>query len=404
MYFSPKLRKIGKKKYPIFCLVLEMYSRPAFNAYCYLTLHWQINHKLITAHYSLLSGLLLPFSWIYGAIAVFRNFLYDSRILRSYSFPLPVIGIGNLSTGGTGKTPMAEYTIQLLLEKGYSPALLSRGYGRKTTGYLLADDNSDATLIGDEPYQVYRKFEGITVAVCEDRVKGIQRILKDKPGTNVIVLDDCYQHRRLKAGFYILLTDFAKPYFKDFMLPSGRLREPMSGKKRADVIIMTKCPSILVEQEKIKLNLQQSAPQSVFFTGLKYFTLQKTNSILPAVESLNGYTILAFSGIATPEPFISYLKEQAGAVEHLTFPDHHIFSKQDIEKIISGYARIKSARKIILTTEKDWRRLEKDWPVTQVLPIYYLPVGMDWDELEKRIFDARIIDYVSQATTNSRLH
>ena len=186
--------------------------------------------------------LLLPFAWLYGTGVVIRNYLFDWQILKPTSFDLPVLGIGNLSAGGTGKTPTAEYILKLLLENGYKPALLSRGYGRKSSGFVEVMTDSVATNVGDEPYQIKRKFPEVYVTVCEDRVIGIETILSLKPETEVIVLDDSFQHRKIKPGFNILLTDYSRPYYNDFLLPVGMLREPISGRKRADVIIVTEKP------------------------------------------------------------------------------------------------------------------------------------------------------------------
>ena len=351
--------------------------------------------------------LLLPFAILYGGITALRNFLYDTGILKSHSFDIPVIGIGNLSTGGTGKTPMAEYVIQLLLDAGYKPALLSRGYGRKTKGYILANNSTDAGQIGDEPYQVFRKFSTITVAVCEDRLEGIKNIQRDRNNVNVIVLDDCFQHRRLHAGFYILLTDYNNPYYRDFLLPAGNLREGIAGRKRANIVLMTKCPYVDTDLPRANLiaRLKPLHQQQVFFTGMKYFAaISASNN--ENLSELRAYSILAFSGIAHPETFISFIKNNSFTYKNISFGDHHDYTEKDIENIALEFDKLQGP-KIILTTEKDWRRLENKLPASydknlkslDRRTIYYLPVGMRWDAMEKRNFDLKILDNVRKNTT-----
>ena len=317
---------------------------------------------------------------------------------------MPILGIGNLSTGGTGKTPMAEYVLQLLLEAGYKPALLSRGYGRKTKGFILASAISNAEQIGDEPYQVFRKFPDATIAVCEDRVEGINRIQKERKDVNVIVLDDCFQHRRLKAGFYILLTEYSKPYYIDYLLPAGRLREMISGRSRANIILMTKCPDVsqIFPRKHLISKLKPYGGQQVYFTGLKYYTPQAANGALHLKADINASSVMSFSGIANPAPFVNYIKSQAMESSHISFSDHHDFSKGDFEKIYAGFESLPEP-KFILTTEKDLRRIEGTPGVKKLLdaPLYYLPVGMKWDAMEKRAFDLKILDYVRKNTGNN---
>ncbi len=352
--------------------------------------------------------ILFPFALIYQAITSVRNIFYSLGIFRSKSFGVPVIGIGNLSTGGTGKTPMSEYVLQLLLDAGYKPALLSRGYGRKTKGFVLANSIITAEQIGDEPYQIYRKFAEVVVAVCEDRVNGIKNIFLNTKGVNIIVLDDCFQHRKLKADYYILLTDYNHPYYEDHMLPVGNLRENISGRKRANMIVMTKCPYVNTELPRAHLiNALKPFPyQSVFFTGLKYFPIVSALNEKISLSDISSYAILGFSGIANPQPFINYIKSNAYQYHHLSFSDHHDYSEKELENIFIEFEKLPEP-KLILTTEKDWRRIEdlidfmrvKNKNIPHKKHIYFLPVGMKWDAMEKRSFDLKILDNVRK---NSR--
>ena len=303
---------------------------------------------------------------------------------------------------------MAEYVIQLLLDAGYKPALLSRGYGRKTSGYVPGSDITGAEQIGDEPYQILKKFPTICVAVCEDRVTGINNILRDRSEVNVIVLDDCFQHRKLKAGYYILLTDYNKPYYRDFILPAGNLRESVAGRKRANMLVMTKCPYVDTDLPRANLiaRLKPLHHQHVFFTGMKYFAAMSASGKETLTE-LRAYSVLGFSGIANPESFVSFIKNNSFTYKHLSFGDHHNYSDKDLEYIAMEFDKLQGP-KLILTTEKDWRRLENKLPARydknlkslDRRTIYYLPVGMKWDAMEKRNFDLKILDNVRKNTGN----
>lgn len=333
-----------------------------------------------------------------------RNWLFDKEVIASESFEIPIIGIGNLSAGGTGKTPMAEYLLRLLANNGYTPALLSRGYGRQTKGYLVVKPYTTARLVGDEPYQVKRKFPGILIVVCEDRTEGVRRILKSNPEIDVIVLDDSFQHRRLKQGFSILLTASTKPYFLDKLLPAGRLREPQAGKSRADVIIMTKCDTLpdAHRKEQLTKKLAPTEKQEVYFTCINYASLFKVSfqggdeEQFP-IENLRGYDVLLFTGIASPEPMAEFLEEKGMNYELIRFADHHVYTSADMRKIRSKWDAMKQMNKLLLTTEKDWRRLEHT-PEAELLrgmPLFFLPIEVGWNEEEKRSFDRKILDYVS---------
>lgn len=340
---------------------------------------------------------------MYGGIVRARNWLFDKEVIPSEAFDIPIIGIGNLSAGGTGKTPMAEYVLRLLEENGYTPALLSRGYGRATKGYLAVKPYTTAKQAGDEPYQIKRKFTGILVAVCEDRAEGVRRIMKSNPEVNVIVLDDSFQHRRLKQGFSILLTSATKPYFLDKLLPAGRLREPQAGKSRADVIIMTKCATLPNSERKAQLikKLDPADNQEVYFTCIHYSSLYKVSfdgreeEQFP-IENLKGYDVLLFTGIASPEPMAEFLEEKGMDYELVRFADHHAYTGADIRKIKAKWDEMRQMNKLLLTTEKDWRRLEHtaEAEMLRGMPLFFLPIEVGWSEEEKRSFDRKILDYV----------
>jgi tetraacyldisaccharide 4'-kinase len=333
---------------------------------------------------------LFPFSVLYLAVTAFRNLLYNKGFFKSYSFQLPVIAIGNLSTGGTGKSPMTEYLIRLLKDK-YKLATLSRGYKRKTKGFVLADSKATAETIGDEPYQFYTKFSDITVAVDADRVNGVNRLLglNNKPG--VIVLDDAYQHRRLKAGFYILLTAYSDLYADDYLLPAGNLRESRAGAKRANIIVVTKCPPALTlqEQEAVIKKLNPLKGQQVFFTFIGYddYVYSETGKI--AVTEVKQMSKILVAGIAKPEPFFNYVQGNDAIIK--PYPDHHDFTEREIAELTTL-----AHNKIIITTEKDYMRLKGKIPAGK---LYYLPIKTVFLSNSGQ-FDKTILDYVGKSTAN----
>ena len=333
---------------------------------------------------NLLRKILFPFAILYGFITSFRNFLFDKGVLKSTSFDIPVIAVGNLSVGGTGKTPQIEYLIRLLSDQ-YKIATLSRGYKRQSKGFVLADATSNALILGDEPFQFYQKFPSIQVAVDANRTNGITELLSQKDKPQIILLDDAYQHRKVKAGFYILLTSYGELYADDFMLPTGNLRESRSGANRANIVIVTKCPKDLddKEQRKIWKKLMLNVSQQLYFTCIDYdnFIYNKEGKI--AVSDIKNDTKLLLAGIAKPKSFFNYLKNEND--ECLTFPDHHHFSETDIESILT-----KAKGKKIVTTEKDYVRL-KDSRLASLL--YYLPIKSGFVSNNKN-FDATILEYV----------
>ncbi len=318
--------------------------------------------------------LLFPFALIYGAIIWLRNWLFDKNIFKSAEFNFPIICVGNLAAGGTGKTPMTEYLVEIL-RKEFKTATLSRGYKRKTKGFTIADHNTTAIDIGDEPMQFHQKFPGVTVAVGEERLVAIPQILHLRPETQVIILDDAFQHRTVKAGLNILLTDYKNLYTRDLMLPAGDLRDVKSSRKRAHIIIVTKCKTDLSVSEKDALikEINPLPHQQVFFTEIVYsqpyhlFTRQGAG--ISADKD-----ILLLCGIANPKPLMEFLTSHVHSYDMLRYADHHIFSSDDLKDIKRHFERLQSLNKLILTTEKDAVRLEKFKAELVDYPIYVLPI------------------------------
>ena len=334
----------------------------------------------------LLRKILFPLAFLYWLITFIRNWLYDKGIFKSSSFDIPIIAVGNLSVGGTGKTPQIEYLIRLLSD--YKVAVLSRGYKRTTEGFILADENATASSIGDEPFQFYSKFPNIQVAVDANRKNGIVNLLQLPKKPDVILLDDAFQHRKVKAGFYILLTAYDDLFCDDYILPFGNLREPSSGKKRADMIIVTKCPNDLSEIAQLKIREKLNVKQQVFFTTIQYDDFVFGNDSQLLVSEIQSESKVLVAGIAKPKLFFDFLKNEAD--DTLVFPDHHHFSKQDCELILA-----KANGRKIITTEKDFVRLNGLLPKEQ---LFYLPIKSTF--LNTNI-DKTIEDYVGQSSRNS---
>jgi tetraacyldisaccharide 4'-kinase len=326
---------------------------------------------------------------LYGWITQLRNFLYDIGIFKSYAFDIPIIAVGNLSVGGTGKTPQIEYLIRLLSEK-YRVATLSRGYKRQSKGFILANDTSTASQLGDEPFQFYKKFQNTSVAVDADRKNGIEQLLSlpDKP--EVILLDDAFQHRKVKAGFYILLTSYDDLFCDDFILPMGNLRESRSGVKRADIIIVTKCPNDLseIEQNKIKKKVGLDSP--IFFSSIAYDDSVYSSDNSFKVSEIKTQTKLLLAGIAKPKSFFAYLQNENDIV--MKFSDHHHFSEDDILNI-----KKQAKNNLIITTEKDFVRLNDSISKEQ---LFYLPIKTSFI-FGGNDFDKTILNYVGKSTRNS---
>ena len=336
----------------------------------------------------LLRKLLFPFAMIYWLVTSIRNYLYDCGFLKSYTFEIPMIAVGNLSVGGTGKTPMIEYLVRLLSEN-YSVATLSRGYKRQSTGFILADANTDAKTLGDEPFQMHQKFPDVQVAVDADRKNGIEQLLAQSKKPEVILLDDAFQHRKVKAGFYILLTAYDDLFTDDWMLPTGNLRESRSGAARADMIIVTKCPKTIDEIALSEIRKKLKYNKLVFFTAIAYDESVYSADSIKKVSQIKDTPKLLLAGIAKPKPFFAYLQQENDIV--LTYPDHHDFSENDIHSI-----KKQAEDKPIVTTEKDYVRLKNHIPSKQ---LYYLPIKTSFVSDSKN-FDQILLNYVGTSTTN----
>ena len=318
--------------------------------------------------------LLLPLSFIYGAIIWFRNWLFDKNLLKSTRFNFPLICVGNLVVGGTGKTPMAEYLVRLLKDD-FKTATLSRGYKRKTRGFGIANANTTALEIGDEPMQFHIKFPGVTVAVGEERLVAIPQLLQEKPATEVIILDDAFQHRSVKAGLNILLTEYKDLYTRDLLMPAGDLRDIRSSSKRAQVIIVTKCKHQLTveERDEIIAELNPTPEQTVYFTAIEYAApYHLFNKIVTHITQ--DADVLLVSGIANPKPLQDFLTDHVHSYDMLRYPDHHIFDSDDLKDIKKHFEKIKSSNKLILTTEKDGVRMQKFETDLAGHPVYILPI------------------------------
>ncbi len=336
-----------------------------------------------------------PFSLLYGGVTVARNILYDKGTLTSTRFNLPVIAVGNLTVGGTGKTPHVEYLLRLLQE--YKVATLSRGYKRQSKGFLLADGQSTAAVLGDEPYQYHRDFPGIAVAVSEDRVAGIQKLQQSVPGIEAVVLDDAMQHRPVQPSLNILVTDYNRPFYRDFVLPAGLLREPRQGAARADAVIVSKCPGQLGVQEQSIINSEiekYTTPDTpVFFSAFVYGAPVAIG--LPVAPTQK---VILLTGIANAQPLKEYLRSEGHkVVQHLEYPDHHQYSTQDLQKLKHLLQQPEFSGTTILTTRKDAVKLagpELD-SFTKKLPLFYIPIVVQLLGSQEK-FDQLVLQHVRQ--------
>ncbi len=342
----------------------------------------------------LLRALLFPFSIIYDLITSIRNFLFDKGIFKSTTFNIPIIAVGNLSVGGTGKTPQIEYLIRLLKDD-YKVAVLSRGYKRKTKDFVLLDTHHITDDVGDEPMQYFKKFPDINIAVDANRVNGIEQLLKSKDKPGIVLLDDAYQHRKVKAGFYILLTKFDELFSDDFLLPTGNLRESRRGAKRAHIILVTKSPENLSmeEQQKIIEKIRPTNQQQVFFTSISYSEILKGNISIP-VSELKNYEVVLVTGIANPSSLLNFLQKKNIRYKHLKFPDHHDFSQKNIDKIRLEYESIKSNKKLLLTTEKDYVRL-----FYKIEDLSYIEIETQFLNDQSQYFEKEIYQFIKEKIT-----
>jgi tetraacyldisaccharide 4'-kinase len=347
--------------------------------------------------------LLFPFSLIYGLIVVMRNWLYDTGALKSTQFELPVISVGNLTIGGAGKSPMTEYLIRLL-KKDYTIATLSRGYGRQTKGFVMATEASTAITIGDEPAQFKHKFPDVAVAVCEKRVDGIEQLQNNY---DLIILDDAYQHRAVKPGLSILLFDYNSLGDPHLVLPAGNYREPFSGRWRADIIVITKCPADLAtdKRDKIIAALSPLPYQQVFFSAINYLGLQNWEGSPPVDVIDSDTTVFLLTGIANADPLVNYIKKHTLHVIRHNYPDHHRFSLKNISKLAEDFAACTSQKKVIITTEKDAQRLGEQelLPVVKKLPVLVMPIGINFLN-DQQQFDQFVIEYVRKYRKHHPVH
>ncbi|ANI88401.1 tetraacyldisaccharide 4'-kinase [Arachidicoccus ginsenosidimutans] len=344
--------------------------------------------------------LTFPVSIIYGSVIHVRNFLFDKKILRSTSFDMPIICVGNISVGGTGKTPMVEYLIKLLQQQNLLQATISRGYRRKTKGFLIANKTTTANEIGDEPMQFHTKFPDVNVCVGKDRVNAVQQFLQLKPETKAIILDDAFQHRKITAGLNILLTDYNNLFYKDYFLPTGTLRDQRSSAKRADIIVVTKCDHDLLinKKEKIINQINRFNQGYIFFTTINY---GKPCHISVSEEFiLNNEThYILVHGIANANSLRNYIASFDKNFEEISFKDHHNFTQNDIEKIIGIYQK-KTGKTVIITTEKDAVKL-KWFNELSALPLYVLPIETSFLFNQKDDFDNTIKNFVLQFNNNN---
>jgi tetraacyldisaccharide 4'-kinase len=343
----------------------------------------------------ILRFILFPFTILFYGIIRTRNFLYDHKIFGEHTFDITTISVGNLSFGGTGKTPHIEYLIRLL--SGISePGVLSRGYRRKSSGYLFANHNTEAILIGDEPKQIKTKFPETAVAVAENRVLGIPNLLYDSPQTNVILLDDCFQHRAVKPGLNILLTEYRKPFFDDFLAPGGTLREYKSAYKRADLIVVSKCPVQLEESKKEEF-IQKIKPfkhQRVFFSYLKYGEIYHWKT----AQHQQAKKVIFFGGIANTSSIESYLKLKFDEVVIRKYPDHHHYTFRDLVNLQDELKSDQNNSTILLSTEKDLSKLNLPMyaELLENTAIYILPVEVAFHKNAGKSFDEIVLNYVAK--------
>ncbi|MEG2219468.1 MAG: tetraacyldisaccharide 4'-kinase [Muribaculaceae bacterium] len=350
--------------------------------------------------------LLVPLSKIYGWVMALRNKFFDWGIFKQESFDIPVVVVGNIAIGGTGKTPHVEYLISILCSN-YKIGVISRGYKRHTKGFVMASATSTPNTIGDEPYQIMKKFFGrISLAVCENRRHGIHELLKINPQIDLILLDDAFQHRYVKPSVAIVLMEYNRPVFNDKLLPLGRLRESVAGLNRAEMVIVTKCPQDLkpMDFRIMKNNLNLFPSQQLLFSKYKYGNLVSVfpdySMYMPYMEWMkNDDSILAITGIANPKPFVKYIKSFEAKVKVIHFADHHNFDRSDLDLITTKFNQLTGEKKLIITTEKDAVRLANNpyFPTSIKANVFYLPIEVDFipyddvdfrDAFEKEITNA----------------
>ena len=360
----------------------------------------------------MLKILLYPLSLIYGLIVYIRNMLYDSKVFKSTEFEIPVISIGNITVGGTGKTPHTEYLVKLLRKHEVDVATLSRGYKRKTKGFFLVQETSNVQNVGDEPLQIKQKYPEATVAVDENRVHGIETLLKDKKhAPDVVLLDDAYQHRKVTPGINILLIDYNRPIEEDHLLPMGRLRERVYQRRRANIIVYTKCPDEVtpITRRIIMKNVNLRPYQSLYFTTMAYGEPQPVFPVkakeAPVFDEKNTNSIM-LAGIANPTPFSNYLKSKSNLLDEIVFSDHHNFTNRDFKDIEQLFEAHKAKNVFILTTEKDAVRLRFAEELSDDVKasLFYIPVEIKFLDNEGKSFNKKIVGYVKDNRSNRKLY
>jgi tetraacyldisaccharide 4'-kinase len=359
---------------------------------------------------SIVDALLTPFSWGFGAAVWLRNAAFNVGLLPQEEFDVPVVSVGNITVGGTGKTPHVEYIIEALYRR-YHVGVLSRGYKRNTKGFILASNNMTPRDIGDEPYQIFNKFTGlITLAVCENRRKGIRELLRIDPDINLILLDDAFQHRYVVPKVNIVLVDYNRPPYEDKLMPLGSLREPARNVLRGDMVVVTKCPSDITAMDirMVKKNLGLFPYQGLFFSNIRYadpvpvFPVQS-----PQITSLQWLreddALLCLTGIATPKPLVRYLRQYSTNIKVMHFDDHHFFTRRDFSDIFKVYNSLEGKRKFIITTEKDAVRIMNNpyFPPTRRHCIYYIPMKVGFLEMEGASFIEELVKRIDEQGTNS---
>ena len=353
--------------------------------------------------------ILYPLSLIYGLITAFRNWLFDQELLPSTEFKLPVISVGNLAVGGTGKTPHTEFILRIIQDE-WKTAVLSRGYKRKTRGFYLADANSDSKTLGDESFQIHQKFPKVSVAVDEKRVHGVQTLQDLIPDIQVIILDDAFQHRYIQPGLSILLTDYSNLYSRDLMLPAGELREWKSGSSRANIIVVTKCPEDInpMEMRVIEMELKEEMNQQIYFSCFKYDEITPvfpgSASKIPILSELkeSNASILLVAGIVSPEPIVDHLSIYTHEVKSMFFDDHHAFNQKDFNTISKKFEAMESPERIIVVTEKDAARLVSNplFPESLKARTFALPIRVSILHNQETLFIQKIKSYVAENTRN----
>lgn len=356
--------------------------------------------------------ILIPIAWLYGLVIWIRNSLYDHGILHTTAFNIPIISVGNITVGGTGKTPHVEYLADLLQHE-FNVATLSRGYKRKTRDFRIASTDSTVGEVGDEPLQIKMRYPGITVAVDRKRVHGVGRLMQQTPPVDVILMDDAYQHRSVKPGLSILLMDYARPVDRDHLLPAGMLREPASNRSRAHIILVTRSPERIkaIERREYVNRLGLSLGQHLYFTSMHYGELRPVYSGTPDRKAswfkLKVGGILLLTGIANPRPLRSYARRIQTNLTELSFPDHHQYSRKDMKKITCTFQKLQEQHQeiLVLTTEKDAMRLQEHSPIQELKDaLYAVPIHVHFPDDDKEEFDRQIFNYVSSNRRSNILY